>query len=60
MFKFLIILGFGVAVGYGYGWKDAQQHDKNIAERLVDRVGGETRARMGNDIDARYRTGDSK
>lgn len=60
MFKLLFILAIGVAIGYGYGWKDAQQHDKNVAERLVDRIGGETRERMGNDVDKRYGTGDTK
>lgn len=60
MFKLLFILAIGVAIGYGYGWKDAQQHDKNVAERLVERIGGETRERMGNDVDKRYGTGDTK
>lgn len=60
MFKFLLILAFGVAIGYGYGWKDAQQHDRNVAERLIERVGGETRERMGNDVDTRYQAGDSR
>lgn len=60
MFKFLLILALGVAIGYGYGWKDAHKHDKNIVERIVDGVGGETRARMGNDIDKQYRAEMSK
>lgn len=60
MFKFLFILAVGVAIGYGYGWKDARKHDKNIAERLIERVGGETRERLGNDVDGRYSTGDTK
>lgn len=53
MFKYLVILAIGVAIGYGYGWKDAQENEKNVAERVVDRIGGETRARMGNDVDTR-------
>ncbi|MCE2899972.1 MAG: hypothetical protein ACK6DP_08355 [Gemmatimonas sp.] len=60
MFRFLFVLAIGVAIGYGYGWKDAHQHDKNIAERIVERIGGETRDRMGNDVDARYGSGDPK
>ena len=60
MFKFLLALVVGVAIGYGYGWKDAQVHEKNVAERLVERIGGETRERMDNDLDTRYGTGDSK
>lgn len=60
MFKFIFILAVGVAIGYGYGWKDAQAHEKNVAERLVDRIGGENRDKVGNDVDTRYGTGDSK
>jgi hypothetical protein len=60
MFKFFLALLVGVAIGYGYGWKDAQRYEKNVAERVVERIGGETRERLGNDVDTRYRTGDSK
>ncbi|WP_145978970.1 hypothetical protein [Gemmatimonas phototrophica] len=60
MFKFFLALLVGLAIGYGYGWKDAQQHEKNVAERVIERIGGETRERMGNDVDTRYGTGDSK
>lgn len=60
MFKFFLALVFGVAIGYGYGWKDAQAHEKNAVERLVERIGGESRVMVGNDIDTRYGTGDSK
>jgi len=60
MFKYLFILAIGVAIGYGYGWKDAQENEKNVAERVVDRIGGETRERMGNDVDKRYQAADGK
>ncbi len=60
MFKFLLILAVGVAIGYGYGWKDAQKNDKNVAERMVERIGGETRERMGNDVDTRFQAADGK
>jgi hypothetical protein len=60
MFKFLLILALGVAIGYGYGWKDAQTHEKTVAERVIDRIGGETRSRMGNDVDARFGTSETK
>jgi hypothetical protein len=60
MLKYILILAVGVAIGYGYGWKDAQRNDKHVAERLVDRVGGETRDRMENDVDTRYSTGAGK
>jgi len=53
MFKILFILAVGIAIGYGYGWSDAQSHDKNVVTRLVERVGGGNRDRYTNDIDAR-------
>lgn len=52
MFKLLFILAIGVAIGYGYGWKDAQQNQKAIYERLVDQIGGSNRDLVSNDIDA--------
>lgn len=51
--KLLFILLVGIAIGYGYGFSDAQTHDKNIVSRLVDRAGGSHRDRYTNDIDAR-------
>jgi len=54
MFKYLLILALGVALGYSYGWKDAQVNEKHIAERMLEGVGGATRERMGNDIDGKY------
>jgi hypothetical protein len=60
MFKYLFILGVGVAIGYGYGWKDAQVNTKSAPERLVERIGGETRERLGNDVDTRYGAGEPK
>lgn len=60
MFKFLLILSVGVAIGYGYGWKDAHVHEQPVVERVLDRIGGETRDRMGNNVDARYQTADGK
>ncbi len=60
MFKYLLILAVGVAIGYGYGWTDAHANEKNVAERVLDRIGGETRERMGNDVDKRYQAADRK
>lgn len=56
MFKFVLILALGIALGYGYGWKDAQVHEKNVAERLIDRVGGDNKSKMGSDADATTRS----
>lgn len=60
MVKFVLILMIGVAFGYSFGWTDAQKHEQHLAERLLDRLGGETRARMGNDVDAHFQGNDGK
>jgi hypothetical protein len=60
MLKYLVILAVGVAMGYGYGWKDAQANTKHVAERVLDRIGGETRERIGNDVDRRFQAADSQ
>lgn len=51
MAKFLIALVVGLAVGYGYGFKDAKQHPENIVVRIVSRVGGDTRDRVKTDFE---------
>lgn len=53
MYKILLFLALGVAVGYGYGWNDAQLNEKAIYERIVDRIGGSNRDLVSNDVDAR-------
>ncbi len=60
MFKYLFILGIGIALGYSYGWKDAQINTKHIAERLVDRIGGDNKKNMDADIDAKMRSAEKK
>jgi len=52
MFKFLLILCLGVALGYGYGWKDAHLHEQNVAERMVGMIGGDNKEKVSGDIDA--------
>ncbi len=54
MFKLILVLALGVVIGYHYGWSDAQVNDKPIAERMLDQVGGKTRAAMGNDVDKKF------
>jgi len=51
--KYVIILAVGVAIGYGYGFNDAQVNRKNVVSRIVDRVGGSNRDEFTNDIDDR-------
>ena len=51
--KYIFILAIGAAIGYGYGFADAQVHKKNLATRMVERVGGSNRDEFRNDIDER-------
>ena len=60
MFKFLLILAVGVALGYGYGWRDAQTHTKHIAERVVDRIGGDNKENFSGDIDSQLSKADKR
>ncbi len=60
MFKLLLILGLGVAIGYSYGWKDAHLHDQHIAERLIGQIGGASRSMVSGDIDARMNKADTR
>lgn len=51
MFKFLAILALGIAIGYSYGWKDAQKNTRHVAERLVERIGGDNKKNFSGDVD---------
>jgi hypothetical protein len=55
MYKLLFILAIGIAIGYSYGWKDAQNNDQPITERLVARIGGDNKKNMDSDVDAKLR-----
>ena len=60
MFKFLLILGLGVAIGYSYGWKDAHLHELNVAERLVGQIGGDNKDKVSGDVDAQMRQAEKR
>lgn len=51
MLRLLIVLLIGLALGYTFGWKDAQTHDRHIAARVLDRAGGSTRGKVQSDVD---------
>lgn len=53
MFKVIAILAIGIGVGYSFGWKDAQIHDRNVVERVVNRVGGSNRGKYSSDLEQR-------
>ena len=51
MRKVILLVAIGVALGYWWGWTDAQVHDEDVVTRLVNRAGGKTRASLKNDAD---------
>ena len=57
MYKYLFALTTGIAIGYGYGWHDAQEHDKAVAERVIERIGTVVRERMSNAVGSQSGTG---
>jgi hypothetical protein len=52
MFKYIVLLALGVAIGYFIGFADSKKHDDHIVKRIVTRIGG-GRGAQGNDIDSR-------
>lgn len=60
MLKYLLILAVGVAIGYGYGWKDAQINTRHVAERVLDRIGGESRELVSADIDKKMKDAEKR
>ncbi len=51
MRKALVLLAIGVALGYAWGWRDAQVNETDIVSRIVSQVGGSTRGELKNDPD---------
>lgn len=52
MLKIVFILAVGFAAGYSYGFRDARTHDENVVTRTIERVGGSTRGKYNQDVDA--------
>jgi hypothetical protein len=52
MMKLILALVVGLAGGYYLGYTDGADGKPSIVERVVDSVGGKSRAKVGNDIDA--------
>ena len=51
MKKLVFVLLLGVGAGYQIGWQDAQKNTESIVKRTIDKVGGNSRGKYGNDID---------
>lgn len=51
MGKFFLV-GVGIAIGYGIGFRDAHTHKEHILARAVDQVRTAFGAKPANDIDA--------
>ena len=54
MFKYIVILCIGVAIGYTYGFRDAKTNTENVVERIVARVGGSSRENVKTDVDKKF------
>ena len=50
MRKVVVALLFGLALGYFYGFADANRYERNIVSRVVERVGGKAKG-YTNDMD---------
>ena len=59
MFKFVVVLVIGIAIGYFYGFDDAKKHDENVVERVVDRVGA-TGSKYQTDVDKQMDAAEKK
>ncbi len=55
MFKYIVILSIGLAIGYTYGFRDAKTNTENVVERMVARVGGSSRENVKTDVDKKYK-----
>jgi hypothetical protein len=51
MFKTLLLICVGLAIGYFAGFSDAQDHTENLGARIIHRVGGDNRERVSTDVD---------
>lgn len=51
MRKALLLLAIGTALGYTWGWRDAQVNDRDVVSRIISQVGGSTRGELRNDSD---------
>lgn len=60
MFKLLLMLAIGIAIGYNYGWNDAQVNTQIVYGRLVDQIGGSNRDLVSNDVDSRMARADGR
>ena len=49
----ILVLVLGLAIGYSYGFNDAKKNDRTIFARAVGKVGGASRDKVRNDLDAR-------
>lgn len=52
MVKLILIVFFGVCLGYYLGFEDAQDYSKPIYVRAVEAIGGKNRDRVRTDPDA--------
>ena len=49
--KYILVLAIGLAIGYGYGFKDAKKHKTTVVSRVLAKVGGSNRGKYDSDLD---------
>lgn len=52
MFKYVLVLCIGIAAGYAFGFRDSKSHEVGIVTRTLDKIGGSSRGKYNNDVDA--------
>ncbi len=52
MSRMIVVLAFGVLVGYSMGFKDARKHEMPFYERALESIGGSARGKYATDVDA--------
>ncbi|MGH7719581.1 MAG: hypothetical protein ACREON_12160 [Gemmatimonadaceae bacterium] len=55
MFRVIVLIVFGMGVGYFMGFKDARRNEHNVVERVVGRVGGSHRGQYQTDVESRVK-----
>lgn len=52
MFKYAVVLCIGIAAGYAFGFQDSKSHEEGIVTRTIEKIGGSSRGKYNNNVDA--------
>ena len=53
--KYVLVLVIGLGAGYYTGYRDGADGSPSLGQRVANRVGGKSRDRVANDIDAKMK-----